>query len=156
MQRIWHKVYKEVDYIVYVTHADRSSRSRKLYESRSILETPAWKTFEGRGKGGVYMKGARGREDARGRESTCPSHSWAHLFPFLSLRARVVHFGDIVSSRARLKETQERGAAKERPLPRAFSHSSLCSPLEVESLLTAILFLPFKRLFCRLHREEKG
>lgn len=62
--------------------------------------------FEGRGKGGVYMKGARGREDARGREGKYPSHSCAHLFLFLSLRASVVHFGDIVRRRARLKEAQ--------------------------------------------------
>lgn len=52
------------------------------------------------------MKGARGREDARGREGKYPSHSCAHLFLFLSLRASVVHFGDIVRRRARLKEAQ--------------------------------------------------
>ena len=52
------------------------------------------------------MKGVQGREYARGREGTYPSHSCAHVFPFLSLRARVVHFGYIVRRRTRLKEAQ--------------------------------------------------
>ena len=95
------------------------------------------------------MKGAPGKEDARGIEGTCPSYSCAHL-PESKLSIR----GCREKSRARLKRARrgKRKASTSRiPLTARFARHSkwrACSQL--------FFPFPFKRLSRKLHLEEKG
>ena len=55
---------------------------------------------------------ARGRKDARGSKGTCPSHSWAHLFPFLSLQASCPFRGYRETSREIKGDARVRGGKR--------------------------------------------
>ena len=73
----------------------------------------------------VYMNFAHGRKDARGNKGTCPSHSCAHLFPFLSLRASCPFRGYRETSREIKGDGRARGGKRKATPSRILSQLAL-------------------------------